>query len=372
MIRQTLAVARKELRQIVRDRRTLLILLFIPFFFLLIFGYALNFDIRDVTLAVEDRDGSVESRQLVSGFTNSGYFALVATVHGAGEIERMMDDNTIRAALVIPEGFSRGLNATRRAEVQVLINGENASAASTIVGYATAIVRGVSEQIAAAGGRMPPPILTVEPRVWYNAELRSAIFLVPGLITYISTITAIISTALSIVREKERGTMEQVRMAPMSTLAYVLGKTTPYFFVGLASSLAIVVASMWLFGVPMRGSWTLLVVSMSIFLLGALGIGLVISTIADSQQLAFQLALIVALLPTLILSGFIFPIANMPAPIRLLTNVVPAKYFLFLLRSLMLKGAGLSIVGPSLAVLTGFAAVVLGVAARRLARQAAA
>jgi ABC-2 type transport system permease protein len=219
---------------------------------------------------------------------------------------------------------------------------------------------------------MPPPILTVEPRVWYNAELRSAIFLVPGLITYISTITAIISTALSIVREKERGTMEQVRMAPMSTLAYVLGKTTPYFFVGLASSLAIVVASMWLFGVPMRGSWTLLVVSMSIFLLGALGIGLVISTIADSQQLAFQLALIVALLPTLILSGFIFPIANMPAPIRLLTNVVPAKYFLFLLRSLMLKGAGLSIVGPSLAVLTGFAAVVLGVAARRLARQAAA
>jgi ABC-2 type transport system permease protein len=212
----------------------------------------------------------------------------------------------------------------------------------------------------------------VEPRVWYNAELRSAIFLVPGLITYISTITAIISTALSIVREKERGTMEQVRMAPMSTLAYVLGKTTPYFFVGLASSLAIVVASMWLFGVPMRGSWTLLVVSMSIFLLGALGIGLVISTIADSQQLAFQLALIVALLPTLILSGFIFPIANMPAPIRLLTNVVPAKYFLFLLRSLMLKGAGLSIVGPSLAVLTGFAAVVLGVAARRLARQAAA
>ena len=193
-------------------------------------------------------------------------------------------------------------------------------------------------------------------------ELRSALFLVPGLIAYIAMMTAVVSTALSIVREKERGTMEQVRMAPLDAASFVVGKTIPYFVVSLASSLAIVVVSMLLFGMPMRGSWLVLLLAMSLFLVGALGLGLFISSIAETQQVAFQVALLVSFLPTLMLSGFVFPIASMPRALQLVTYVVPARYFLVALRAIVLKGAGLSVYWIDLAALSVFAVVVLALA----------
>lgn len=361
---KTLAVARKELRQIVRDRRTLLILLFIPAFFLLLYGYALNFDIRHVPLAVEDRDASAASRALVAAFVNSGYFDHVATVTSAGDIDALMDRNTIRAALVIPEGLSRELQTGGRPAVQILINGENANTATTVLGYASAIVRSAGADPDAA---VAP--LTIEPRVWYNPELRSTLFLVPGLIAYISMLTAVVSTALSIVREKESGTMEQVRMAPIGTLGFVAGKTIPYFVLSLASALLIVVCSMVLFDLPMRGSWGALLLALALFLVGALATGLVVSTIAETQQVAFQIAVLVAFLPTFILSGFIFPIASMPAVIRAITYAVPARYFLVALRGIVLKGSELASLGPQLAALTVYAAAALGLASVRLARE---
>ena len=364
----TLAVGKKELRQILRDRRTLVLLLLLPFGMLLIFGYALNFDIRHVRLAVEDRDGSRESRELVSGFTNSGYFDLAAVIRRPGDALALMDRDEVRAALVIPEDFSERLNRGEIAPVQVLVNGTNASAASTVVGYAFAIVRAVSSQMQPTS-RLVMPALTAETRVWYNPELRSAIFLIPGLIAYIAMITAVISTALSIVREKERGTMEQVRMAPMGTVPYILGKTTPYYVISLVSSLIIVFASMVLFDVPMRGSWFLLFVALSLFLFGALGTGLLLSTIAESQQVAFQMSLLAAFLPTLILSGFVFPIDNMPVPIQIVSYLVPARYFLFALRGVMLKGVGIVTIWTALASLVAYAMVVLGLASLRLARE---
>ena len=370
-MRTLLAVARKELRQILRDRRTLLILLFLPVFFLLLFGYALNFDIRHVQLAVEDRDRSPESRRLISAFVNSGYFDLAATVRSEREIVDLMDRDTIRAALVIPEGLARDLRAGRRVPVQVLINGENANTASTVMSYANAIIITESQQHALDAGVISaagPPV-RLEPRVWYNPELESALFLVPGLIAYIAMITAVVSTALSVVREKERGTMEQVRMAPIGTLPFIVGKSLPYYVISLLAALGVLLASMVLFDLPVRGPWPALVVALSLFLFGALGMGLLISTIAGTQQVAFQVALLSSFLPTMILSGFVFPIASMPAPLQVVTYVVPARYFLVALRAIVLKGVGLQGVAPSLGALAIFTAVVMGLAAVRLRRE---
>jgi ABC-2 type transport system permease protein len=361
-----LAVARKELRQIARDRRTLVILLFVPAFILLLFGYALNFDIRHVRLAVDDRDRSAASRSLISAFVNSGYFDLVAEVDAAGTT-RLMDRDEVRAVLVIPSGLARALATGRPAVVQVLLNGDNATTATTVMGYALTIVR--NESVKYAPRPAPPALISIEPRIWYNPELRSALFLVPGLIAYIAMITAVVSTALSIVREKERGTMEQVRMAPLDAASFVVGKTIPYFAISLASALGIVVVSMALFGMPMRGSWPLLVLAMSLFLVGALGLGLLISSIADTQQVAFQVALLVSFLPTLMLSGFVFPIASMPRALQLVTYAVPARYFLVALRSIVLKGAGLNAYWLDLAALAAFALIVLALASVRLQRQ---
>lgn len=310
-MRKALAVAHKELRQIRRDTRTLLTLLFVPALFLLLYGYALNFDIRNVALAVEDRDKSTQSRKLVSAFVNSGYFDQVAELTQPGELDRLVNRNEARAALVIPAGYGRDVLNRRPVQVQVIVDGDNANTATTVMGYAQSIVAEVAADtsVLTAGITIAPP-LRLEPRVWYNPQLRSTLFLVPGLIAYIAMITAVISTALSIVREKERGTMEQVRMSPISPAAYIAGKTIPYLALSFVSGLLIILAAMLLFELPMRGSWLHLCGAIALFLIGAQAQGLVISSIAPTQQVAFQVALLSSFLPTFILSGFIFPISS--------------------------------------------------------------
>ncbi len=374
MIATVRAVMVKEIRQISRDRRTLLILLFIPAFFLLLYGYALNFDIRNIGLAVDDRDGSTESRALISAFINSGYFDYAGAVHNDAELDRLIDTNDARAALVIPDGYGRDLARRVPVRVQVIVNGDNANTASAVVSYATAIVQEAGAQLLASipGPGGTPALggaVGFEPRVWYNPQLRSTLFLVPGLIAYISMITAVISTALAVVREKERGTMEQIRMAPVDPMAFVLGKTLPYSVIAFASALLIILVSMALFELPQRGSWWLLCLSIGLFLIGAQGQGLLISTVAPNQQVAFQLALLSSFLPTFILSGFIFPISSMPAVVQAITYVVPARYFLVALRAVVLKGADITVFWPALVALAIFAAGVLNLAALRLRRE---
>jgi ABC-2 type transport system permease protein len=368
-MRSALAVGHKELRQIVRDRRSLGITLVFPAFVLMLFGYALNWDIRHVTLGVDDRDRSPESRALVAAFVASGYFDLAAIVDSDAELQRLMDRNEARAVLVIPPGLSRELRGGTPAAVQILLNGDNANTATTVVGYALAIVQAESARLATGPGAPRMPLLRVETRIWYNPQLRSTLFLVPGLIAYIAMLTAVVSTALSIVREKERGTMEQVRMSPLGAFPFVVGKTIPYFVLSLVSAIGIVLVAMLLFGLPMRGSWLLLLVSLALFLTGALGLGLLISSLADTQQVAFQMALLSSFLPTLMLSGFIFPIASMPAALQAITYIVPARYFLAALRGIVLKGVGLTVVWSDLAALALFAGAVLALAAIRLRRQ---
>ena len=267
---KALAVYRKELRQIARDRRTLLILVFVPAFFLLVYGYALNFDIRHIQLAVEDRDGTPQSRAVVSAFIQSGYFDFAASVQSRAQAERLLNLNEARAVLTIPEGFGREVGAGRTGQLQLVINGDNANTATTVMGYASNILRSVGTSLTPESMPVEPPV-AVEPRIWYNPELRSTLFLVPGLIVYIAMITAVASTALSIVREKESGTMEQVRMAPIGTFSFVVGKTIPYFLISFSSAVLIILASMVLFGLPMRGNWFSLLASLSLFLVGALG-----------------------------------------------------------------------------------------------------
>jgi ABC-2 type transport system permease protein len=256
--------------------------------------------------------------------------------------------------------------------VQVIIDGDNANTASTVMGYARALIGEFSSAQMAAmpmSPLKPLPAIGVEPRVWYNPQLRSTLFLVPGLIAYIAMISAVVSTALSVVREKERGTMEQVRMAPLSPLPYIIGKTLPYLVISFISALLIVLASMLLFEMPMRGSWLLLCGAIGLFLLGAQAQGLLISTIAQTQQVAFQVALLSSLLPTMILSGFIFPISSMPGVVQAITHIVPARYFIVALRAIVLKGADLAAFWQDIAALAVFATVALGLASLRLRRE---
>jgi ABC-2 type transport system permease protein len=368
-VRKALSVGSKEVRQILRDRRSLMILLVVPAVFLLIYGYALNWDIRHIGLAVDDRDRSPASRALVSAFVNSGYFDFAGEARSEADVDRLMNGTAVRAVLVIPAGLDRDIQSGHLVPVQLLLNGDNANTATTAMGYALTILQNESMRYhLVAGTRAGPPIVA-EPRIWYNPQLRSALFLVPGLIAYIVMITAVISTSLSIVREKERGTMEQVRMAPLGAVSFVLGKTIPYFVLSLLSALAILLVAMIMFGLPMRGSWLLLLLTTSLFLVGALGLGLLISSIAENQQVAFQLALLASFMPTLMLSGFIFPIASMPAFMQAVTYVVPARYFLVALRAIVLKGVDLMVVWQQLAALSLYSFVVLGLAAIRLKRQ---
>ena len=368
---KAVAVAIKEFRQIGRDRRTLLILLFVPAFFLLIYGYALNFDIRNIPLAVQDNDRSSASRGVISAFVQSGYFDLVLDVPTDADVTAALNRGDARAVLVIPGGFGRDASRGQPTTVQVLINGDNANTATTVMGYAVGLVGAISAryQLQARMAMPPRPLLTAEPRVWYNPELLSTYFLVPGLIAYIAMLTAVVSTALSIVKEKEAGTMEQVRMSPVGPLAYVVGKTAPYFVVSLASSVGIIGLSMVLFDLPMRGSWSLLFLAVSIFLIGALAFGVLISTLAETQQVAFHVAVLTSFLPTLMLSGFIFPISSMPEALQTITYGVPARYFLIVLRGIVLKGVGPDAFWQELVALVVFAAIVLSLAALRLKRE---
>ncbi len=366
-MRRAWAVAVKELRQIRRDRRTLGILVFVPTFFLFLYGYALNFDIRHIAVHVEDRDATSDSRRLIAIFQGSEFFDVLSVTPAAGAGPAALDRGRARALVVIPAGFSDAVRTGGTAEVQVIVNGDNANTATTVVGYLQALMTQAAVRF---GGAARVTRVGVEPRVWYNPELRSTVFFVPGLIAFISMITAVVSTALSIVREKERGTIEQIRMAPISTLAFVVGKTVPYLVLAQAGATAILIAAMIFFDLPMRGGWLALSVVVALFLVGALGTGIVVSTLAGTQQVAFQVAALIAMLPTLILSGFIFPIASMPVVLQWISTLIPARYFLVALRGIVLKGLDLPALWAPLAALSLYAAAMLGLAALRLARDA--
>ena len=370
------AVAVKELRQIRRDPLSLLMLLGLPAFLLVLYGFALNFDVRHVDLAVQDRDGTARSRELVDAFVRSTYFDLVATPEPGADLEDLTERRVARAILVIPERFGEELAAGRTAEVQLLLDGADATTATTILGYAGAVVSESNAEslrqtvVRAAGGDLAAGI-SYRPRVWYNPELSSTRFLVPGLMGVLLMLTAVLATALSIVREKERGTIEQIRVAPIRTLELILGKTVPYLLISFAAAVIILVAARMLFGVEVKGPYLALVAATLLYLVGALGLGILISTVAESQAVAFQASLLVSLLPAMLLSGFIFQIRSMPPFLQVITYAIPARYYLVILRGVILKGSGLAPYLGEVLGLTLFAVATLGLATLRLVREEA-
>jgi ABC-2 type transport system permease protein len=374
-VRRFAAVVVKELRQVRRDPFSLTMLIALPAFMLVLYGFALNFDVRHVRLAVEDRDRSAASRELVAAFTHSTYFDLVATPAPGDDLEALLERRVARAVLVVPEGYGRGLAGGRGAPVQLLLDGADSTTAQTVLGYARALVAEQNGALVAQAlqraGRRAEPVLVLEPRILFNPELQSTKFLVPGLIGFLLMLTAVLSTALSVVREKERGTMEQLRIAPLRTGELILGKTIPYLGISLLATLIVLLAARVLFGVEIRGPHLDLLVAVLLYLFGALGFGLFISTLAHTQVLAFQAGLIASMLPAILLSGFIFQIRVMPVPLQLVTYLVPARYFLVILRGIILKGEGLATYWPQVGALVLFAVATVALASVRLARREA-
>jgi ABC-2 type transport system permease protein len=374
-VRRLAAVVAKEVRQVRRDPFSLLMLVALPAFMLVLYGYALNFDVRHVRLGVQDRDRTGASRELLAAFTRSTYFDLVAAPAPGEDEDALLERRVVRALLVVPEGFGRAIRAGHPAPVQLLLDGADATTAQTVLGYARALVAehdaAIAATVLARAGRSASPPLVLDPRILFNPQLESTQFLVPGLIGFLLMLTAVLSTALSVVREKERGTMEQLRVAPLRTGELVLGKTIPYLGISLLAALVILVAARVLFGVAIRGPHLDLLAAVLLYLVGALGFGLLISTIADTQVLAFQAGLITSMLPALLLSGFLFQIRAMPEALQLVTYAVPARYFLVIVRGIILKGEGIDTYWPQVGALALFAAVVVGLASLRLARREA-
>jgi len=367
-------VVRKEFRQISRDKRSLGVILFIPLFLLVMFGYAISLDVRNIPMGVMDLENSKESRDFLRAFENSEYFDVRVYVQSNSQIDELLNGGEIKVALVIPRGFTRKLWRDKTCEVQMLLDGSNPTEASTVLGYLEVISRNYTAQINAnlklAGGG-PKGSLDFRPRVWYNPELKSSVFLVPGLITLILVISAVVSTALSIVREKETGTMEQILVSPLRPLELVVGKTIPYIFISLISAIGVLGVSYLLFGVTIRGSYLLLLLVMLLFLSSCLGLGILISTISATQQVAFTLAVLITILPSFLLSGFVFPIRNMPWIIRAITYLVPARYVLEALRGVIIKGSGLLSFWPAVLGLVVFSAATLALSTFRLRRTGA-
>ena len=373
-MRRILAVMRKESWQILRDPLSLGILLGVPTMMLLLYGYALNWDVRNVRTVIVDRDRSTESRALVRALNGSGYFQIVAEPASDAVVEPLFEENRARLALVIPKGMGDELTAGRDATVQAILDGADANTATTILNYVQGLVADYDQRIitrfALKTGRELPGI-DVAARVWYNPDLRSTFFLLPGLIAFIMMLTAVVSTSLSVVREKERGTLEQLRITPMSTTELLIGKTIPYLVVSLLAMTIVLIAAHFLFGLTIKGSLVQLYLVSLLFLVGALSFGLLISTLVQRQQDAFQIAGLTSMLPTVLLSGFIFPIRSMPVPLQVLSHIVPARYFMRILRGIILKGAPATAYPWDLVALVIYATVMLRLASSRLSSRRA-
>jgi ABC-2 type transport system permease protein len=364
----------KEFRQIRRDRRSLGLVLFVPAFMLILFGYAITFDVKHVQVVVLDRDKSAPSRKFTAGFFQSEYFDLAGTVEREEEADWWLNTGRARAVLIIPPDFGKHILSHGKVAVQVLVDGGNANSANVTMGYLNAKIREYNLALAREatrkqGIRLPAIPITVEPRVWYNPQLESSQFLVPGLIGFLLMLVGTVLTAVSVVREKERGTMEQIIVSPVTSGEFIIGKTLPYLLVSIVTGTLIIVSAMVLFDLPLRGSLVWLFLTTVVFLLGALALGLWVSTIADTQQVAFQVATLIVMLPTVLLSGLIFPIASMPKVLQWLTYIVPPRHYIVITRSIILKGTGAAAWTAELILIGAFALFMLAVSTVRVARQ---
>ena len=355
-----LAIARKEVIQLRRDRRSMIFAFILPLLLLVIFGYAISWDVKNIAAAVLDYDQSSSSRAVVDALRSSGYFTIAGHVRSAEEYEKLIDSGKVMIVFVFPADFSSKLRGGEVAELQAIADGSDANTATIALGYAEAVIFSYSTRVLMENRVVVP--LVAQTRVWYNEELRSRNMIVPGLVAVIMAIIAAILTSLTIAREWERGTMEQLASTPVSRVEIILGKLLPYIGIGVIDIAVITVAGVLLFRVPFRGSVLLLFTLSTLFLIGALGLGIFISAVARSQLVATQMAMVLTYLPSFLLSGFMFSIESMPAPLRAISYIVPARYFLVVTRGIFLKGVGIEVLRLQAFLMIAFAVVGLGLA----------
>ena len=374
--RRTKAVFIKELRHIVRDKRSLGLALAMPAMMLLLYGFALSLDVDHVPVLLYDQDGTAASRSLERDFRGSRFFDVTGDVNDYREIQRGIDRNTILMGIVIPRDFGKDLMAGRGSTVQLLVDGSDSNTAAIAMGYAETVVQGYSMAVRAdilnlRGGKSQPPAVVGQMRVWYNSSLQSKNFVVPGLIAIILMILTGQLTTLTIAREWEMGTMEQILSTPLRPVEMVLGKMLAYFVVGLVDAILSFVAGITVFGVPFRGSLLVLAVSTLVFLCGAMFWGIFISAGSRSQVVAYQMGMLTTFLPGFLLSGFVFAIDTMPKWIQLISIVVPSRYFITILKAVFLKGVGFEILWPQLLYLVLFGGLVFWLSVRRMHQKVA-
>ncbi len=374
--RRLAAVARKEFLHIWRDPRSLLMALGVPFLQLLLFGYALTLDVDRIPTLIHDADRTPQSRELIERFRGSRFFEIQGFVDDRDVIQEALDREKALLGVLIPPDYCENLLAGREAEVQFLINGSDSNTAGISLGYIESVVTTETLRLRAAeqnrrtGLETPPP---VEPRlrVLYNSELKSRNYIVPGLIAVILMIIGSLLTSMTIAREWEMGTMEQVLSTPLRPSELALGKMLAYSAIGVADVVVIVAAAVFIFDIPLRGSVPLLAAGSGLFLIGALFTGILISAITRSQLLAYQASMLASFLPAFLLSGFVFAIEAMPRPIQVFTHVVPARYFVVILKGVFLKGVGLRILVWEFVFLLLYALLVFGLTVRKLRQKVA-
>jgi ABC-2 type transport system permease protein len=373
-LQRVVAVARKEFIHVFRDPRSLGLGIAIPLLLLFLFGYALTLDVDRVPFMVWDQSDGGESRDFVSRFAGSRYFSLRGYVDGYADLERAVDRRDILMALVIPTDFDARVRAGREVPVQLILDGSDSNTAAIALGYAESVARSWSLKVALEQARRSGPIpavgsVDVRPRVWFNDDMVSRNYIFPGLIAVIMMVIAALLTSLTVAREWETGTMEQLIATPLRGAELMAGKLVPYFAIGILDLVLAVLVGHFFFQVPLRGSLLLLFGLSLLFLVCALNFGILISTVTKNQRLASQIAMVTTMLPAFLLSGFIFPIDNMPAPIRAVTHIITARYFVTILRGIYLKGVGLSVLAPEAAFLAVFAVVVVTLALRKFRKK---
>lgn len=351
----------KEFLQTLRDPRMKAVLIAVPIIQSVIFGYAVTTDVRDSSMVVLDRDNTPASRDLISRFTASGYFRVTKAVSNEEEIRDLLDRGTVKAALEINAGFAGKIAANRTADVQMIVDGTDSNTAGIILNYAGQIIRQFNLSIRNPGGTQPVDLRT---RAWFNENLASRNFYVPGVIALLLALVTLMLSSMAIVREKEIGTIEQIIVTPITKLEFILGKTVPFALLGLLDVFLITAICLYWFEVPMRGSFLLLLLCAALFLLSTLGLGLFISTLSSTQQQAMMSTFFV-FFPAVLLSGFLFPIANMPRWIQWITYADPLRYFLVIIRGIFLKGIGAEILWPEIVSLAVLGTVLLGLASQR-------
>jgi ABC transporter DrrB family efflux protein len=361
------AIMRREFLDVVRDRRSLILTFLYPISMLIMYGYGIRYDVDNVPLTILDYDETPESRDLAQQMIRSGYFQLVRWARDQHDVDRDLTQDASKAAVIIPVDFAARIHAGEPVAVQAIIDGSDSNTATIAQGYLLAMIAGY-----AASPQAPRPSgapIELKSRVWYNPELKSVNFIVPGIIAVIMMIVGAILTALSIVKEKERGTIEQILVSPIRPMEMMIGKIIPYVIIAFIDLVIVVAAGYVIFRVPIKGSLVQLAIFAFLYLIASLGTGVFVSTIADTMQTAMLAAIFISLMPSILLSGFVFPLENMPVGVRLVSYFFPGRYFVTAIRGIYLKGVGVSVLWPEALLLLCFSVAIMWLSASRFEEQ---